>query len=307
MSSAGADPAVAISVVVPTRDRPHLLGDCLIALNAALTDGDELIVVDSASALGSVREVAEAAGARYVRCDLPGASRARNAGWRVAKADVIAFIDDDVRVTMGWPAALRRRFADDPGVAFVTGSVAMPEGQDSVRPVALLEREQGEAIEAQTWHPDVGHSANLSVRRATLEKVGGFDERLGAGGDFHAAEDVDLFDRILAAGSRGYYDPAAQASHEQWRRREHFVRLDWGYGFGMGARLAKLVRTNRSRVWYAARNTFWFWGLYDVLYRARRRERFAASMALVRMAGAVVGLVRALPAPIRAGHFTRRG
>ena len=65
-----------------------------------------------------------------------------------------------------------------------------------------------------------------------LERIGGFDERLGPGTWTEAAEDLALFDRLLHAGGAGRYEPQALVLHEQWRARRAVVRLDWGYGKG---------------------------------------------------------------------------
>lgn len=290
-------------MVVPTRDRPELLDGCLESLRGGLRPTDELIVVDSGSTSEAVREVALAHGGRYLRCDHPGASLARNTGWRNAANQAVAFIDDDVRVSAGWADAMRRHLGGADGPCFVTGRVGMPEGQWSERPVALLEREEPTEVTAETRVAHIGHSANLGVRRSAMELVGGFDEQLGAGGRFRAAEDIDLFDRLLAQGCTGFYDPAVQAWHEQWRARPDFLQLDWGYGIGMGARMAKLARTNPGRLWYAAHTTFWVWGVKDAIDHARAGHTYVAAAALVRMAGAVAGLALALPGRLRDGHF----
>ncbi|MEA2645682.1 MAG: hypothetical protein QOE92_765 [Chloroflexota bacterium] len=295
-------PAPSITVVVPTRNRPDLLAPCLESIRASIGDGDELLVVDSASTDPAVRDVADAHGAHYVRADRPGASRARNLGWRTAANDLVAFIDDDVRVTPGWAAAMRTRLAA-PGLCFVTGAVEEPPDRTSERPVALLDRGAAEEITIDTGEANFGHSANLGVKRSAMLLVGGFDEALGAGMPLHAAEDVDLFDRLLAAGCTGVYDPEVRAWHEPWRGREHFVALDWGYGVGMGARMMKLIKTNRPRLGFALYVTFWAWGFRDLYYQWRMRRRFVAAIALVRMGGALAGMAQAARLRVRHGHF----
>ena len=121
-----------ISVVIPTRDRAHLLEECLVSLRKSLRPFDELIVADSASVSPDVKTVALAFDAKYIRCRLPGTSRARNAGWRAARHEIVAFVDDDVRVDTTWASALAKVF-DDPGVAFVTGAIGWPATEGGVR------------------------------------------------------------------------------------------------------------------------------------------------------------------------------
>lgn len=291
-----------ISVVVPTRDRPELLDGCLTALRASIRDGDEIVVADSASTDLRVREVAEAQGARYVRCDLPGASRARNAGWRACRREIVAFIDDDVRVDAGWAAAIVAAFAD-PGVTFVTGKIGEPDGSTGPR-VAQLEGDEPRRLDADTAGV-IGHSANLAVRRRALEAIGGFDESLGAGARFLAAEDLDLFDRLFAAGYIGRYEPSASAVHESWRRLREFVRLQGAYGYGAGARVAKLIRRDRSRGMHAARAAFVTSGFATLGRALRDRRRTAIAARSLRIVTTTAGFARGMVMPVRNGHFGR--
>lgn len=294
----------ALSVVVPTRDRAHFLDRCLRSLRQALRPCDELVVADSASSDPRVREVAEAHGAVYVRCDLPGASRARNAGWRVATSPYIAFIDDDVRVLPGWAQAITDCFATHPDAAFVSGKVDTPMGEDPTRGAPFLLHAEPCWIDGE-YQEDPGHSANLTVRRELLEQLGGFDELLGAGGRFRAAEDKDLFDRMFAAGVRGRYEPRAEVLHIDWRDRRETVRLNWTYGLGTGARIVKLLKSDRQRAKQIIRDTLWDWGLLEMLRAARRRYKWMILITTMRTLGMLCGIVWAAPRPVRNGHFAQ--
>jgi glycosyltransferase involved in cell wall biosynthesis len=293
-----------ISVVIPTRNRPDSLEECLATAAAALRPGDELLVADSASTIPGTREAAERHGARYVRAEVKGASRARNLGWRSAKHEIIAFIDDDVRVAKTWVAAFSESFRDHPEFGFMTGRVGVPEHQveTTKRPVAEKVETEPAVLDAD-FVGVPGHSANMAARRHVMEKVGGFDERLGPGGDFRNTEDLDIFDRFLAAGEIGRYEPAAEGWHDQWRDRRELLRLDWAYGFGMGARVSKLLRTNPRRAREAAEVLYWSWGIRDVREKWSIRSRFLALTAAVRVAGGVVGFARCLPVGVKDGHF----
>jgi len=186
-----------VSVVLPTRDRLEHLRRGLPALQRALSPQDELIIVDSASEDPAVAEVAAAYGT-VIRCGLPGVDRARNAGWRRARHDLVLFVDDDVTVDDGWADAMVACFEAHPATAFVTGRIDVPVAQRGVeRPVAIKDDVDPAVLDAET-DGVIGHSASLGVRRSALEAVGGFDEALGAGGRFESAPEVDLFDRLRA-------------------------------------------------------------------------------------------------------------
>jgi glycosyltransferase involved in cell wall biosynthesis len=296
-----------LTVVVPTRDRPEMLAACLAALRADLADADEIVVADSASAdARAVAAAAELAGARVVRCDRPGASLARNAGWRESRHELVAFVDDDVRVRPGWADALVAGFADD-GIGFVSGRVVVPVEQAAAeRPVAISSRTERERL-----HPglsgDLGASANLAVRRRALVGVGGFDETLGPGSWAASAEDLDLLDRLFRDGWTGQFEPQAVAEHDQWRTRPQLIRLDWRYGKGMGVRLARLARWDRPRARRLLREAVIEQGVRPVLDDLRHGYEFGAVTVATRTLATVLGLlVGTLGAVVRGTKLERR-
>lgn len=291
-----------LSVVVPTRDRPGHLRRCLASMAPVLGEGDELIVVDSASLDPAVREIAADFGAVVVRCDRPGTSLARNSGASAARHHLVAFVDDDVQVGPGWADAMVAALTRE-GVAFVCGRVAVPPGQvGGLRQIAIKDDDEPAVLDATTPAP-LGCSANLGMRVEVLRAVGSFDEGLGGGARFRAAEDLDLFDRLLGAGHRGWYEPAALAWHDQWRTRAQLVRLDWSYGIGLGARLAKLARTDRRRLRRALAESMWSDGLRVVGEAIRHRHEFLVATTSARLVSTVFGFGIALPATLQRGCF----
>ena len=294
------------SVVLPTRDRPARLRRCLDSLTEALAPGDELIVVDSASSDPEVAAIAASAGAVVVRCERPGVDRARNAGWRRSTHPAVLFVDDDVVVEPGWADALVRALDAHPAAGFVTGRIdALPGEGDRDRPVAVKDDDAPARLTAATTGT-LGHSASLAVRREALEAIGGFDEAMGAGARFQSSPEVDLFDRLFAAGWEGWYEPASRAWHEQWRRRRQLVVLDWRYGMGAGARIAKLVRSDRARARRVAREVLWATGLRTAWQDLRAGYQTGVVLRLAQVLGAVVGYAVARPVPVHDGHYRPR-
>ncbi len=290
-----------LAVVVPTRDRPELLAGCLAALCAAQVAAEDIIVVDSASSDPDAVEPARALGITVLRCDRPGASLARNAGWRMARQPLVAFVDDDVRVGPTWATTITAPFSSS-DIVLVTGAVAV-DTPVSDRAVATTDGVAGGRFSVdRTGH--VGASANMAVRRDVLEAVGGFDELLGAGGRFRAAEDLDLFDRMLGYGD-GWHEVSARAVHEQWRSRRDLLGLELSYGIGFGARLAKLLRTDRARAaaiaGYEARRL-----VKDLVADVRRSYEFGLLSRAAWTCGVAAGVARAVLLPVRAGHFHSR-
>lgn len=299
-------PSDHLTVVVPTRDRPERLEACLDALDLLDVRPLEIIVVDSASSDRAATAPALRRGLVVVRCDLPGASRARNAGWEVAAGQIVAFVDDDVRVRSDWASSICQPFGVD-DVVLVTGGVVAgePVGAEvgDRPPVAVTDDVVAGPFDRSSLG-NVGASANLVVRRSALESVGGFDVLLGAGARFRAAEDLDLFDRLLDVG-RGWHVPEAVGFHDPWRDRWAVLRLQVAYGTGYGVRLSKVLRTDRRRGMALVRYETMRLGR-DVRHDVRIGYELGVVTRLGWSVAAVVGLVRGMVTPIQGGHLVPR-
>lgn len=286
-----------LSVIVPTRDRPDFLEDALQAVERAVGRDDEVIVADSASRSGATRRVVERFGARYVRCAEPGASRARNAGMRASAAPIVAFTDDDCRPCPGWGDALARAL-EDVDTDFVTGPVRSDRADGPA--LSVIEGATARTfLGADTDLRAIGHGANMAVRRAAMDAIGGFDEGLGAGGRFRGSEDQDVFWRLLRAGRRGRFEPAAAVVHHQWRDRRGVWRAQFGYGVGSAALAAKRRRVGDE----TADPDFWRSVLRTIVRDVRRRHAGAALNGASRLLGVVVGTVTAKRAEISEARF----
>lgn len=196
-----------VSVVVPTYRRPELLERCLQALarqQYPREDYEVLVCDDAVSAATRTRvgQLRQAWGNRPALRYLPvtetrGPAGARNLGWRSAKAEIIAFTDDD---TVPEPDWLRHGvYALTPDIAAVTGTTVMPipdPPNDYERDAAGLTR--SEFI-----------TANCFVRRSALQAVGGFDPRY----TMAWREDSDLHFALLDSGRAIKREPLARVLH----------------------------------------------------------------------------------------------
>jgi glycosyltransferase involved in cell wall biosynthesis len=268
----------AVSVIVACRDRAALLAASLPSLRATLRPGDELVVVDAASRSPDVARVAEAAGAVVVRSTRPGASAARNAGWRAARHDLLAFTDDDCRPAPTWLAEIALALA---ALDAVCGRVEA----DGDGHLSVLEEPT-----ARTYHLDddpagFGHGANTGVRRSALESVDGWDERLGPGTRWPGGEDKDLVVRLLSSGCRVGYRPEPLVRHLQWRTRRQSLRAELGYAKGTGALAAQGIGLSTGQRVKAELLT----GARDL----RAGYEYGALAGVVRAAGVAWGSVTA--------------
>ena len=279
-----------ISIVIATRDRPEHLDRCLTRLRAVVRPEDEIVVVDSASRGDATSRTARAHGATLVTMPVPGASRARNAGWRAARHDRVAFVDDDVLPHPDWAEAMAAALARG-DAAFVTGWIGVPPGQEDVPgPLPLMIEPSPRALTAESGGA-FGAGANWGAHRDALARVGGFDDRLGPGRWWAAAEDVDLYDRLVISGLTGQYDPTVRIDHDMWRGRRERLRLHWRYGKGMGGRLSKLAVLDRQRYRRELRDALWTYGTRSLMRELGDRWWGGAACTVLRLTATVVGLL----------------
>jgi len=194
-----------VSVVVPTFRRPDLLQRCLAALHRQQFPQCEFeVVVADDAADEATRQLIESRQSPFFSaCYIPvnghhGPAAARNAGWRAARGQFIAFTDDDCIPDSGWLSAGLQPFAD-PTVVAVTGQTIVPLPRfptDHDLNTAGLERSEF-------------LTANCFCRRAVLADLGGFDEQ------FTSAwrEDSDLHFRLLDTGGKVVRQCAAVVVH----------------------------------------------------------------------------------------------
>ena len=249
---------LAVSVVVCTRDRAALCRATLESILGGDAIPGELLVVDQSAGGETAAAVDGLAGVTYLRAEQNGLSAARNLGARTAANEVVAYCDDDLRVSAGWLAALVDA-VDEQTVA--TGRV-LRDPQDEGGVVTALAEDPEPALYAGRLTRDVLAGGNMAIRVGTLTAVGGFDERFGPGSRYPAAEDNDLGLRLLEQGSTVRYVPEALAYHRAWRRTADYPRVRFAYGRGKGAFYAK--HTSRDDRYGLHRGTA------DVGARARR-------------------------------------
>jgi cellulose synthase/poly-beta-1,6-N-acetylglucosamine synthase-like glycosyltransferase len=292
-----------VSIVVATRDRPGLLRTTLADLAIHVRKTDEVIVVDSASRNGAVGRIAVSMGGRLVRSAVPGTSRARNVGLAATRAPIVAFIDDDCSVTAGWSERIERAF-DDPTLGFVTGRV-VADRQTSLQS-SVFDDERPRRFETTADPSSFGGGSNMAFRREALLAIGGFDEALGPATSMMAAEDQDVFWRLIRAGWSGAYDPDVCVVHRQWRTPGQAIRREYAYGVGAGALAVKLLRLRDPFAKEVLRARLWSDGPALFARNIRRGYKSGALAAILRFAGVVVGLIRGLLTRIVDDRFDAR-
>lgn len=289
-----AAPGPDLSVVICSRNGAAGVELCMRSLvRQEASPRLEIIVVDDGSSDGT-GEIAERAGATVVRHPHSlGLAASRNDGVRRARAEIVAFLDDDCEADPRWAERLLAAFA--PGVSGVGGDVRAAGATGYTlgflvrnNPLLPLEATLSEstslpyrlrlyladqlAVDPPSGRRPVNSlvGANMAFRRSVLEAVGGFDERFTFG-----AEELDLCWRVRARFPDGelVVDPSIVVTHHFRPRLRDTLRRAGSYGRGT----ARLYRK-----WPQMRPTVYPWPLVagGLALRAMRHRRWVPAAVL---------------------------
>ncbi len=200
-----------VSVVVPSHARRLRLRWLLNALEEQTLAAERFEVIVVHDYTGDDAELVERHGlARDGRLNAvaiePGTgspARQRNIGWRKARAELVAFVDDDCRPEPVWLEELLAGAAAHPG-AIVQGSTRPDPYEIQVR--------ASPHVRSLSFEPpyDYAPTCNIAYPRALLEQVDGFDEAFSA---HSGGEDTDLSMRARATGATLVAAPDARVYH----------------------------------------------------------------------------------------------
>jgi len=229
-----------LSVVIPTLGRPILVRT-LESLLAA--DGSEALEIIVAGRLpeGGVLDALRALQQGHpqlqhlpVHFDKGDSSEKKNAGFRASRADIVAFIDDDVIVAKNWPQKIAEPFRD-PAVGLVSGPSLVPSDitlMGRLAGVALASKASGYVAERYLaggtaprevkWSRLIG--CNMAYRKSVLADIGGFDPA------FWPGEEMIASFRATQRGQKLIFHPGAYLYHYPRSSLSGYARQMWGYG-----------------------------------------------------------------------------
>jgi GT2 family glycosyltransferase/glycosyltransferase involved in cell wall biosynthesis len=216
-----------VSIVVPFKDKPELLSDCVASVIRLTTwSRYELVLVDNQS---TSPETAQLLGelmkderVKVIPFDRPfNYSAANNAATREASGDYLVFLNNDTRLlSPDWLHELIG-YAAQPGVGAVGAKLFYPNGRVQHAGVVVgltgfaghLLSGVHEVTVDDTWTRFTRNctavtAACLAVSRSHFDAVGGFDEAFTLTGN-----DVDFCLRLLKQGLRNVWNPAVELFH----------------------------------------------------------------------------------------------
>ena len=231
-----------VSVIIPVRDQPEDLTECLKALEKVLYPEDrlEIIVVDDGSKK-DMSQIVTSTNARIIRQEeTKGAAVCRNIGAENAIGDILAFLDADCVAGEGWLEELVP-FFQSAGAGAAGGYI---DGYDTRTPLEKYEKvfsslNMGKRliIEGKDKSGFYMPTANLLVAREAFTATGGFKAGMRVG------EDVDLCWRLRDWGFTLVYTPTGSVAHKHRNKLGKMLKRRSEYGTSE----ALLYRTHRDK------------------------------------------------------------
>lgn len=244
-----------VSIVIPAYNESDNILACINSLKSQNFPNDnyEIIVVDNNST-DNTREILKSLDVAHTIEYRKGPAAAKNAGIKLAKGEIIVFIDGDCVASNEWLDNMVAGFKDSK-VGCVAGEIRIRTVKNQT--LSALERyliKKGHLSQKS----NVKHhflpfaaTANVAYRREVIEEIGLFDNNLIIG------EDVDLSWRMqLFTEFKLKYVPKAIVFHPCQSSPRSLFRQKRQHAYGAVA-LYKKYRKYRLRESNNLRQTYW--------------------------------------------------
>mgnify|MGYP006286957677 CR=1 FL=1 len=287
-----------LTIGIPTYGREDVLVETVAGV-LARAEGRrvEVIVADQTASHGEevtrrLRQWDASGAIRYLQPDHPSLPHARNVILREARAPIVLFLDDDVRIPDGFIEAHLAPYGD-PAVAAVAGQTF--HSADKTTPPTLdtpHERSRPHFDPDRPAGPATRFvGCNHSVRREAAIAIGGYDEQFVRSANF---EESDLAQRLIDSGHTIHYEPRAWLVHllapsggcrvtaapawSEWPKAANFLlfalrhpgqKADARFCFSRSLRAVPLRKDNITKPW--RQPGAWYSWCRAFLYALRRR------------------------------------
>lgn len=251
-----------VTIVIPTRNRCKDLERCIKALLKQSVSNFEILVIDNGSS-DRTSEVLSAYNVRFIRYPTNNLTHLFNVGWKLCENEIVAYLNDDSEPAPAWLESALSSMAD-PAIHCVGGPTIDLNPREIARllynsrkTVSKLLRNLYEKIILEGRLDEIGHFSpvgaysiggwlaesvnisgvkdvdfvtitNMAIKKASLEKLGGFDENF-----LYNHADGDLFVRMKPAQLRVVFNPKMIVWHHvnpSGRvRMPYYVGKDFAY------------------------------------------------------------------------------
>ena len=231
-----------VSVIIPVRDQPDDLAECLQSLTQLNYPEDrlEILVVDDGSH-HDLAGVISPFNIKLIRLEeSQGAAVCRNIGTENASGDILAFLDADCTADKDWLREIVPFFQAE-GVGAVGGFVAgyyrkcfLDRYEEVASPLNMGQHLIFETDNKSTFYVP---TCNLLVKREVFSETGGFKRGM------HVGEDVDFCWRMRSLGYHLLYVPSGRVAHKHRNHLPRMLKRRSQYGTSE----ASLYRTHRDK------------------------------------------------------------
>lgn len=205
-----------ICVAIPTYNREEVLIDTIKDVLKQTHKNLELLVVDQTikhnpETITALRSITDPR-FRYIKArpaSLPGA---RNFALHAARAPLVLFLDDDVKLRPDMVARHLEAFEQHPDVGAIAGRVLQkdfPIKKDVLR-FDEFAVSHGVFTATDAAYTNTFPGGNHTISKADALALGGYDTRF-YGNAFREESDMSL--RIIRSGKKIYYEPKAELLH----------------------------------------------------------------------------------------------
>ncbi len=229
-------PPPRISVIVCTHNGGYTLPACLESLMALNYPDYGVWVIDDGSSDATAAIAKNFARVHYQFQEHAGLSVARNLGAQLATGSILAYTDDDCIAQRDWLLHLSQAFNDETVVAAGGPNIPPPPRNHIERVVAAAPGAPAHVLLNDTEAEHLP-GCNLAIRKATLERIGGFRAEFKTAGD-----DVDVCWRLREHGVLRFV-PGAMVWHHRRFTVQAYLNQQRGYGHAE----ALLMKTHPAR------------------------------------------------------------
>jgi glycosyltransferase involved in cell wall biosynthesis len=232
-----------VSVIIPTRNRPHLLVEAIRSAQAqTFTDFEIVLSVNGPDNPSTARILEIGASHRVVRIAQEGLAVALNAGIGIARGEWLAFLDDD---DLWEPDRLEAalKTARETNADLIFCHMIMFDTTGGVKAPPRSPPPNADPRKALTLVNPSGLTAAFARRSAVLA-VGGFDETM-------AGPDWDMWMRLAWRFKVAWTD-----RHLVWIR-QHAQGSGVSYIRAMLITMRKALRTMPADLWYLRFRVVW--------------------------------------------------
>jgi len=198
-----------ISIVIPTHNSEKTIEKCIKSITNSIYSNFELIIIDDFSTDNTKNLISEINCKKVFNQKKLGSAFSRNIGAKLAKGDIIVFIDSDVRINKGALSNLIKLFSSNKNLASVSGIYC-----DSRYKNILSEYQNMYEIYIQQAFSKLRNlpyinTSFFAIKKTVFKELGGFDTRF----KFANQEDIDFGKRLYNLGYKNIFSDKIRIKH----------------------------------------------------------------------------------------------